>query len=532
MSEQTIPNRAEISESDTWDLKKLFENQEQWLGELEQLRADLPGIEALEKNLLTGVDSFAKGFGEYLDFAQRLSKLYAWVSLYSDQDLADSESLGLKSQALDLYTSFSKCTAWIRPAILKSDPKFLKQLKSEPAASPFLRMFEEILRFKPHTLGDSEERLLAASSDLTRVTSEVFSQLNNADLSFEAVEINGEKKPLTHGSFVSFLKNKERSIRKQAYENFYRSIEGNQNTLASLLAASVKKNVVISGIRNYESPIQSALFSDNIPLKVYQNLIKSVSNNLGPLHEYYNYRKQVLGLEALEMYDAYCPIVEDPEDILPYKEACEIIVDSVQPLGQEYCSVLEKGLKSDRWVDRYENQGKRSGAYARPCYGDQQYMLMNYKENQLGSLFTLTHEAGHAMHSWYSQKHQKFQDFNYTIFVAEVASTFNEQLLLKYLKERHTGDQKRQSFLINHHLEDIKGTFFRQTMFAEFEMVVHETCQNGQPLTRDRFTSIYVSESPISIARSMFTNMRLASPPRYPFPAQSWMEMLKPKTVI
>ncbi len=491
MSVNGVPERKNVNPDHTWDLTKLFDDKKHWVSELERLKESLPSIQDLEQSLLTSPENFSKGMELYLGFAEQLSKLYSWVSLASDQDLADSENLGMKSQALDLYTSFSKSTAWLRPAILELELKSLENLKAHPDNEPYLRMVREIVRFKPHTLGESEEKLMASSADLTRVTSEVFSQLNNADLSFESVEVDGEEKPLTHGSFITFLKNPNREVRRQAYQNFYSAIEGNKNTLASLLAASVKKNVVMAEIRKYNSPLESALFSDNIPSTVYQNLIESVSSNLKPLNDYYSYRKEVLSLDKLEMFDSYYPIIEEPGDKIPYDQACQLILESVKPLGQEYCSVLERGLTSDRWVDRYENKGKRSGAYAKPCYGDQQYMLMNYKESQLNDLFTLTHEAGHAMHSWYSQKHQNFQDFGYTIFVAEVASTFNEQLLLKFLKDKFSNDSKRKSYLINHHLEDIKGTFYRQTMFAEFEMLIHKDCQNGKPLTRDSLTGIY-----------------------------------------
>ncbi len=491
MSVNDIPERKEVNPEHTWDLTKLFDNKKDWVSELERLKEVLPGIQDLEQTLLSSPENFSGGMKEYLGFAEQLSKLYSWVSLASDQDLANSENLGLKSQALDLYTSFSKSTAWLRPAILELEPESLENLKAHPDNKPYLRMVDEIVRFKPHTLGESEEKLMASSADLTRVTSEVFSQLNNADLSFEPVEVNGSKQALTHGSFITFLKNPDREVRRQAYQNFYSAIEGNKNTLASLLAASVKKNVVMAEIRKYNSPLDSALFSDKIPSDVYKNLIQSVSSNLEPLNDYYTYRKEFLKLDKLEMFDSYCPIVEDPGDRIPYDDACQLILESVEPLGEEYCDVLEKGLTSDRWVDRYENKGKRSGAYAKPCYGNQQYMLMNYKESQLNDLFTLTHEAGHAMHSWYSQKHQNFQDFSYTIFVAEVASTFNEQLLLKLLKDKFANDTKRKSHLVNHHLEDIKGTFYRQTMFAEFEMLIHQDCQSGKPLTRDSLTTIY-----------------------------------------
>jgi len=484
------PSRSQVLESDSWNLNSLFSDIEQWQAELTKATSQVEKLNSLAPDFLNDANSFETTLREFLELSKQIEKIYCYCALLSDQDTANSQNFGYKNQALALYTQFAATSSFLRPAIISLESKTLESYLNDEN-SDLHRMIEEIARFKPHTLSDAEELILAQAGEVFGSSQMIFSQLTNADLKFEPVEVDGQLKELTQGSFITFLKSSNREVRKKAWTNFYQAISNNENTLSTVLASSVKKNCFLAQARKFNSPREQALFSYNIPISVYDSLITNISETLTPLHKYYQLRKTNLKLKQLELYDSYVPIVEDPEVIIPYDEACQILSEAFQPLGSDYCEVLYEGLTDQRWVDRYENKGKRSGAYAMPCYSSHPYMLMNYKDSQLNQLFTLAHEAGHAMHTYYSQNNQSYQDYSYTIFVAEVASTLNEQLLLDYLQKKYSNDQKMLSYLVNHQIEDIKATYYRQTMFAEFEKQIHEDCQSGIPLTLDYFRSSY-----------------------------------------
>ena len=361
----------------------------------------------------------------------------------------------------------------------------------EPSLQDLKRMVLEIVRYRPHTLSKAEENLLALGSEVFGVSSKTFSQLNNADLKFGTVHVDGEEKSLTHGTFSLLLKNPNREVRKQTFEQYYKVFEDHKNTIAATLTGSIKGDVYLSQVKKHTSARERALFADNVELSVYDNLIETVSSNLTGLHKYYELRKRVLKLEEQRIYDTYVPLIPNVQKSHPYPLACQYVLDSLRPLGSDYVDVLRRGLTSERWVDVYENQGKRSGAYSSGCYDSAPYILMNYKEDSLNDIFTLTHEAGHSMHSFFSCKHQPYQDHGYTIFVAEVASTFNEQLLVKHLRELYQGDKAMLAFLINQQIDDIKSTLYRQTMFAEFEKIVHEIAESNQALNIDVYKEVY-----------------------------------------
>jgi oligoendopeptidase F len=356
--------------------------------------------------------------------------------------------------------------------------------------APYRLSLERLLRYKPHTLSDGEEKLLAMQSEMSVTANQVFRQLNNADLKFGTIKNDrGETVELSHASFSSLLQSPKRTLREAAFRQYYQQFAAHENTLAATLAGSVQRDIYYARARGYEGSLAAALFPDKVPQKVYNNLITAVRHNLPALHHYYDLRRRKMKLKDIHHYDTYVPILSELKSHHTWDEAVNVVIESLVPLGSEYGSVLEKGL-SDRWCDRYENQGKQSGAFSSGSYDGEPYILMNFQPEVLDHVFTLAHEAGHSMHSYYSAKAQPFQYYNYTIFVAEVASTFNEQLLSKHLM-RNARDDRERAFLINREIDAIRGTILRQTMFAEFEKITHELAEQNEPLTVDRFKSVY-----------------------------------------
>src|SRR5699024_2279802 len=350
-------------------------------------------------------------------------------------------------------------------------------------------VLDEINRQRPHVLNEREEALLAEASEPMSSASNTFSMLNNADLKFPSIKNeNGEEVDLTHGRYIGFLKSKDRDVRKSAFKAMYDTYGEFINTFASTLTGTVKTDNFNAKVRNYDSARQAALDSNNIPEQVYDNLVEAVNEKLPLLHRYMRLRKKVLGMDELHMYDIYTPLVQDADMDIPYEQAQQYVLQGLEPLGDDYVSVLKKGFES-RWIDVDENKGKRSGAYSSGAYGTHPYILLNWQD-KLDDLFTLAHELGHSLHSYYTHKSQPFRYGNYSIFVAEVASTTNEALLNDYML-KHVDDEKQKLFLLNHYLEGFRGTVFRQTMFAEFEHEIHKRMQNGEAMTAESLTEIY-----------------------------------------
>jgi oligoendopeptidase F len=351
-------------------------------------------------------------------------------------------------------------------------------------------VLERLVRYKPYTLSNREEQLLAMQSEMSQAANNAFRQLLDSDLKFGDLEDDaGERVELTNANFISFLLSKKREVRKQAFEQYYVQFQAHENTFAATLAGSIQKDIYYARARGYESVLQSALFSDNLPASVYDELIHSVHRFLPALHRYYDLRRRKMNLERIHHYDTYVPILSELEARYEWNEAVDVVMTSLQPLGAEYCTALERGLRG-RWCDRYPNQGKQSGAFSCGSFDGDPYIMMNYQPTALNDVFTLAHEAGHSMHSFYSAKHQPFQYHDYTIFVAEVASTFNEELLSHHLLQQ-TDDPRWRAYLINREIDDIRGTVFRQTMFAEFEKITHEMGEAGEPLTLQAFKDVY-----------------------------------------
>ena len=485
-----VPTRAEISESDKWDLSHLFVDVGKWQEDFAWVQRTYPRIKEWKGKL----GQSAKKLAECLEFEKtldlKIERLYHFASLQLAEDSANTEYLARVGQIQNLLTQIGEAFAFVVPEIQAIDDKTFAKFMADPALAEWRIKLHKIRRLKPYVLSEPEERILALGAAALNGYDDTFSQLTDVDMKFGVlVDETGREKPLTQSSFSSFLVKRDPELRRRAFHQFYAEFQDHQYTLSSSLAYSVKADVFRARARNYPSALEAALFPDDVPVSVYEGLITSVRTNLAPLFRYFELRRRVLGLKGLHHYDTYVPLVAEIESHISFDEAVDKVVAALRPLGKEYVDVLRDGLRG-RWCDRYETKGKRSGAFSSGSYGAPPYILMNYKEDVFADLYTLAHEAGHSMHTWFAQRSQKFQDYDYPIFLAEVASTFNEELLTHYLLEQ-TRDPKMRAYIINRQIDDIRGTLFRQTMFAEFEKIIHEIEESGDALTLDVFKSDY-----------------------------------------
>jgi oligoendopeptidase F len=486
-----VPTRAEIPESDKWDLSHLFTNVDKWKEDFRSVEKIYPRIKewkgklgASEKNLADCLE-----FEKELDL--KLERLYHFASLQLAEDSANTEYLARVGQVQNLFTKIGEAFAFVVPEIQAIDDATFEKFVVDPALADWRIRLRKIRRMKPHVLSEAEERIMALGAAALNGYDDTFSQLTDVDMKFGVLtDESGREKPLTQSSFSSFLVKRDPALRKRAFEQFYVEFQDHQYTLASSLAYSVKADVFRARARNYSSSLEGALFPDDVPVSVYENLIKSVRANFAPLFRYLELRRRVLKLDELHHYDTYVPMVAEIETKISFDEAVDQVVTALKPLGKEYVDALREGLRNSRWCDRYETKGKRSGAFSSGSFSAPPYILMNYKEDVFADVYTLAHEAGHSMHTWFSQRSQKYQDYDYPIFLAEVASTFNEELLTHHLLEQ-TRDPKMRAYIINRQLDDIRGTLYRQTMFAEFEKVIHEIEESGDALTLDVFKNEY-----------------------------------------
>ena len=485
-----VPTRAEIPDSDKWDLTHLFANVDKWKEDFRWVEQTYSQIKEWKGRL----GQAAKNLAECLEFEKELDlkieKLYHFASLQLAEDSANTQYLARIGQIQNLFTKIGEAFAFVVPEIQAIDDETFAKFVVDSALADWRIKLHKIRRLKQHVLSEPEERILALGAAALNGYDDTFSQLTDVDMRFGAlIDETGREKPLTQSSFSSFLVKRDAELRKRAFHQFYAEFQDHQYTLASSLAYSVKADVFRGRARNYSSSLEAALFPDDVPVSVYENLIKSVRANFAPLFRYFELRRRVLKLKELHHYDTYVPMVAEIESRISFDAAADKVVAALQPLGKEYVDVLRDGLNG-RWCDRYETKGKRSGAFSSGSYGAPPYILMNYKEDVFADLYTLAHEAGHSMHTWFAQKSQKFQDYDYPIFLAEVASTFNEELLTHYLLEQ-TRDPKMRAYIINRQIDDIRGTLFRQTMFAEFEKIIHQIEESGDALTLDVFKMEY-----------------------------------------
>ncbi|PET70179.1 oligoendopeptidase F [Priestia megaterium] len=494
MSEQSkvkkLPSRSEIKVEDTWKLEDIFASDDAWEKEFEEVKALIPQMEKFKGKLGESAQTLYDALQEQDELTMRVSKLYTYAHMRYDQDTTNSFYQGLNDRIKTLYTQIASALSYVTPEILSIEESKIKQYMVEhKELKLYAHALDEITRERPHILSESEEALLAQASEVLGSSSNTFGMLNNADLEFPSIkDENGEEVEITHGRYIRFLESSDRRVRKEAFKAVYETYGKFKNTFASTLSGTVKKDNFSARVRHYNSARHSALSTNNIPEEVYDNLVKTVNDNLHLLHRYIDLRKKVLGIEELHMYDLYTPLVKDVKMEVTYEEAKDYILKGLKPLGEDYLNVLKEGFEN-RWVDVHENKGKRSGAYSSGTYGTNPYILMNWQDN-VNNLFTLAHEFGHSVHSYYTRKAQPYPYGDYSIFVAEVASTCNEALLNDYLLKT-IDDEKQRLYLLNHYLEGFRGTVFRQTMFAEFEHDVHVRAQNGEPLTPELLTKLY-----------------------------------------
>ena len=491
MPSQKIPERREIADEHKWDLSDLFKSDKTWEQMFADIEAELASYEKYKGHLKDSAALFKEALEYHLGLTRKLERVYTYSHLKSDEDKSNQYYLGFHQRALNLFTRASEAASFITPEIQAMPDDIISRYLADDALVEFKFYLEKILRYKPHTRSESEEQILAMTREIASGPFQVFGQLDNVDLDFGSIrDESGREIELSHGNFSTFLINPSRDIREKAFFQYYQAYKNHKNTLAATLALSVKKDFFYSRARYFDNCRVAALFGDNVPEAVYDNLIQTVRGNLAPLFKYLNFRQNTLGLNELHFYDTYVPIIKDVEFQMPYEEAVEVGVRAVAPLGEEYGRILRDGLTGE-WVDRYENRGKRSGAYSSGCYDSPPYILLNYEENDINSLYTLVHEAGHSMHSLYSKKNQPYVNHEYTIFVAEVASTFNENLLSRYLLEYYKENSRMKAYIINREIDNIRATLFRQTMFAEFEKIIHNLVEANLPLTLDVITEEY-----------------------------------------
>jgi len=492
MTELT-PKRSEMQKKDCWDLSPLFADESEWEALSTEIENSMNRYNTFKGTFCESFEKFRAAIEFDTDISRKLDRLYTYAHLKNDEDKSNQHNLSLYERASNLYSRCSELSSFMTPEIQSIPDDIMALYKSDKSMQDYSFFFEKILRYKPHTLSPEIEHIMAMSSEMAHAPAQIFSQLDNADLTFGIIEDeNGKAAELTHGNFNSFLINRSREVRKKAFFAYYESYEKHKNTIAAALSFSNKKDFFYSKTRRFASCRATSLFSDNVPEEVYDNLINTVKNNTNPLFKYLRFRKEVLGLDELHFYDTYVPVSGGADFNVSYEEAVEICLSALAPLGEEYSSVLKNGLLGG-WVDRYENRSKRSGAYSSGCYDSAPYILMNYRNDNINSLYTLIHEAGHSMHSWYSKKNQPYIKHGYSIFAAEVASTFNETLLSHYLLNKYADKPETKIFIINREIDNIRATLFRQTMFAEFEKITHSIVEANRPLTLDVITAEYRS---------------------------------------
>ena len=486
-----IPARSEVAIADTWDLTPLYPNDEAWEADFKVLQNEFPGIARFRDRLAESAGILAECLEFEKSVGLRGERLNQFAALRVTEDSSDPASLDREARLASLLVRVGEAFAFLAPDIQAiPDETFEKFLAAEILADWTIPL-RKVRRLRQHTLSVAEERLLALGSGAINGHSETFSQLTNVDMKFGSLrDGDGHERELTQSSFSSFLQQQNPEVRKAAFHQFYGEFSDHKFTLAASLANSVRADVFHARARNYPSAREAALFGDDVPVAVYDGLISTVRKNLDALFEYFELRRRVLGLEEIHHYDTYVPMVDNVQANVSWDQAVERVLEAVAPLGAEYVKTLRHGLREGRWCDRYENKGKRSGAFSYGTYTSPPYIMMNYKADVFSDVYTLAHEAGHSMHTWYSRRTQLYQNYHYPIFLAEVASTFNEILLTEHLLKT-TGDLRTRAYILNRQIDDMRGTLYRQTMFAEFERDIHAAEEAGEALTLDAFRRIY-----------------------------------------
>ena len=480
--------RSEQKLNDTWDLSSLCIDINDFNSRYNKLLKDLPILSSFNGKLSLDSDNLFNALEFIKTYLQEAECISSYALLRFEADASDNENAELAGKASILQAKIAEALSYLEPEILSIDRDKLKKIIAEPRFDEYKIFISKIIRFAPYTLTKNEERILSLNSEASEAPSRAFHDLTDVDMDFGFV--NGEK--LTQSSYMSLIRNSDENIRREAYLKFHNTFAKNQHVIARLYEGSVNQDIFSSRARGYSSSLSASLFSDNVSEDVYRNLISAVHEGFPVLHRYYKLLAKVIGKDKLKHYDVYQPLVKNIKCNYSYDDAVTMIKEAVSPLGKEYQDVLVKGLTTERWVDRYENEGKRSGAFSAGCFTGKPYILTNYKEDVIDSIFTLIHEGGHSMHSYYSAKNNPFMHYNYTIFEAEVASTFNEQLLSRYLIN-NSCDNKMKAYLLSHEISSIVATLFRQTMFAEYELLIHEAVERGEVATAEFMRKTYKS---------------------------------------
>lgn len=485
-----LQTREQVAVENTWRLEDIFATDEVWEEERKSITAELDKFSMFQGQLDKSAETLYDLLVLQDQVSERVGKLYTYAHMRNDQDTTNSLYQALNAKAQNLLTQASSAMSFIVPEILQIDPTRLHTfMDTKQELTGYQKALEEITRQRDHVLSEREEVLLAEVSQVTGSSAQTFSMLSNADLTFPTVKNEeGKEVELTLGRYINFLESGKQEVRRDAFKAMHGTYKDYINTFASTLAGQVKKDNFNAKVRHYDSARQAALDNNNIPEEVYENLVEAVNDRIELLHRYVALRKRVLKLDELHMYDMYTPLIKDVDTKYSYEQAQGHLLAGLKPLGDEYVARLEEGF-ANRWVDVEENKGKRSGAYSSGAYGTNPYVLMNW-QNNLNNVFTLAHEFGHSLHSYYTRESQPYRYGNYSIFVAEVASTCNEALLNNYLVEKTT-DPLEKLNLLNHFLDGFRGTVFRQTMFAEFEHVIHRLAQDGEALTPERLNEEY-----------------------------------------
>lgn len=480
--------RQEIKDSNKWNLEDIFKTEADWEKAFNSLK-DNAGLCLKYKNNLATEDNIYSCLKDSEKLSQMAEKLFAYAKLKQDEDTRDSKAKMLSDRIENLYVSIMANNSFIVPTLSKLPSKFLRSLAISSKFSDYDYFFKKLIDDKKYILSEKEEKILAEGGELYGSFSDIFTMIDNADLQLPEVTHNGEKIKLSHAKYSLFMQNGDRNLRKKVFSQYYKAYINQIHTIAQVYGSSVKKDWYLSRIRGYKSSIDRALKNEDVPVIVYDKLINSVNKNLKHLHSYMRLRKKVLGLNKLHMYDMYVPIVKDAKLELSYEDACNTVIEGLKPLGSDYGKLLKKAM-TERWIDVYENEGKRSGAYSMSVWGVHPYVLLNY-EKTTHDVFTIAHELGHSLHSYFSSLNQPYAKADYTIFVAEVASTVNEVLLLKHIAAK-TEDIELKKYLLSYYLDMFRTTLFRQTLFSQFEAEVHKLVEENQPLTYENASSIYL----------------------------------------
>ena len=504
-----LPKRSEVKEEYTWDVSAMYASKAAWEADLKEVVTIVSDLAKLEGSVMASAEKLLTALELGARAEQKIDLAFNYAERLFDQDQKNTEHQAMSQKMYGVMTDYQSRTAFVVPEILAADKATLAQYFAENKELELYRgLVDEILRTKEHVLSAEMEKLVAMTGEMAQTPEQVYSIINNADLIYPEIEDeNGEKVRLSHGNFVPFEESGDRRVRKDAFEAFYSIYKQFAGTIAGLYNGQVKQQIFYAKARNYASTLEAAVDANNVPAKVYRNLVETVNANMDKMHRYVKLRKKCLGVDELHMYDVYTPMIADAAKKVSYDEAKETVLKALAPLGEDYVATVKEGFEN-RWIDVYENEGKRSGAYSAGAFGTHPYVLLNYNDT-LDNMFTLAHEMGHAMHSWYSNANQPYIYSQYKIFVAEVASTCNEILLMEYLLA-NTTDKKERAYLLNHYLDSFKGTVYRQTMFAEFEMKSNQMAEAGESLNAENLCKLYYGLNQKYFGEDMVSDPQIA----------------------